>query len=316
MAMLDHLTRGRVFFGVGPGALPRDARMMGIDYRENRLRMEQSMDAVMHLLTSDEPLTVDAGWFKIVDGLLNYKTFQRPHPPIAVAAVSSPGGPRVAGKFGLPLLSLTGQDDANLATIAEHWKIMESRAGEFGTVPAARADWRLVGPMHIAETREQAERDVDHGLDEWIKYFFRSRDYFVVRDEDGKEIADATGVQKIRYTRFGVIGTPDDAIAHIERLQESTGGFGSFMFLQHDWANQAATVRSLELFSEYVIPHFQDGLRRRQEGWAYDASHLDETKSDVRAGMDEARQRHQAEYGAPEAGQDGNSGGRVRVAVP
>ena len=30
---LDHLTRGRVMFGVGPGALPSDAFMMGIEVR-------------------------------------------------------------------------------------------------------------------------------------------------------------------------------------------------------------------------------------------------------------------------------------------
>ncbi len=162
--------------------------MMGIDYRENRLRMEQSMDAIMHLFSSDEPLTMDCGWFKIVDGVLNYKTYQRPHPPIAVAAVSSPGGPRIAGKYGLPLLSMTGQDDANIATLAEHWRVMETRAAEFGTIPADRSQWRLVGPMHIAETREQAEKDVEFGLEEWMAYFFRSRDYFKVYDGDGAEI--------------------------------------------------------------------------------------------------------------------------------
>jgi limonene 1,2-monooxygenase len=298
ITQLDHMTRGRVFFGVGPGALPRDAKMMGIDYRENRLRMEQSMDAIMHLFSSDEPLTMDCGWFKIVDGVLNYKTYQRPHPPIAVAAVSSPGGPRIAGKYGLPLLSMTGQDDANIATLAEHWRVMETRAAEFGTAPADRSQWRLVGPMHIAETREQAEKDVEFGLEEWMAYFFRSRDYFKVYDGDGAEIHNATAVQKIRYTKFGVIGTPEDAISHIERLQEKTGGFGEFMFLQHDWANPAATTRSLELFAEYVIPHFQDQLGRREEGWAYDAANVQETKDHMRAGLDEARKRHELEYGA------------------
>ena len=301
MAMLDHLTQGRVFFGVGPGALPADARMMGIDYLENRFRMEQSMDAIMHLFTSDEPLTMDAGWFKIVDGVLNYKSFQRPHPPLSVASVASPGGPRVAGKFGLPLLSLTGQDDSSIATLAEHWKIMEARAAEFGTTPAPRDEWRLVGPMHIAETREQAEHDVQFGLDQWMSYFFRSRDYFKVYDDNGNEVPDASSIQKIRATRFGVIGTPDDAIAHIERLQERTGGFGTFMFLQHSWANDRATARSAELFADYVMPHFQDGLARRQERWDLEVANLEETKSDLRNGMAEAKARHEAQYGTAES---------------
>jgi limonene 1,2-monooxygenase len=299
MAFLDHLTKGRVFFGVGPGALPGDARMMGIDYTDNRRRMEESMDAIMHLFTSDEPLTVDKGWFKIEEGFLNYKSYQRPHPPMAVASVASPGGPRVAGKFGLPLLSLTGQNGANVKIIADHWQIMETRSIEFGVAPAPRADWRLVGPMHIAESRADAERDVQYGLADWMKYFFRLPvEFLKLRDELGNEVHDATDVEVIRGTGFGVIGTPDDAIAHIERLQASTGGFGKFMFLQHAWANPGATMRSMDLFAQYVMPHFQDGLSRRQARWDYDAVRLKETVGDITSGMKEAQDRHNAEYAA------------------
>ncbi len=70
LAQLDHLTKGRVFLGVGPGALPGDARMMGIDFSQNRRRMEESMDAIMHLFLSDEPLNMETDWFKFVDGYL------------------------------------------------------------------------------------------------------------------------------------------------------------------------------------------------------------------------------------------------------
>jgi limonene 1,2-monooxygenase len=36
LVMLDHLTRGRLIFGAGPGALPTDAYIMGIDPVEQR----------------------------------------------------------------------------------------------------------------------------------------------------------------------------------------------------------------------------------------------------------------------------------------
>lgn len=297
ITMLDHLTRGRVFFGVGPGSLPGDARMMGVDYRDNRRRMEESMDAIMHLFTSDEPLNVDRGWFKFVDGLLNYKPYQRPHPPIAVASVASPGGPRIAGKYGLPLLSLTGNNHVNMQILADHWIIMEQRAVEFGVAPPPREDWRIVGPMHIAESREQAEKDVEYGLAKWMKYFFRLPvEFFKLRDELGNEVENASDVDIIRGTGFGVIGTPEDAIAHIERLQEKTGGFGRFMFLQHQWADRRGTKNSMDLFANHVIPHFQDGIARRQARWDYDVARLSEVKGDLVAGMQEAQQRHEKEY--------------------
>ena len=298
IAQLDHLTRGRLVFGVGPGALPGDARMMGLDYRDNRRRMEEAMDAIMHLFTSDEPLTVDAGWFKLEDGLLHYKTYQRPHPQMAVAAVGSPGGPRVAGKYGLPLLSLTGNNEDNVKIIANHWKILEERAEEFGQPMASRAEWRVVGPMHIAETREQAERNVEHGLVDFMKYFFRLPvSFLTLKDEHGNPVPDATPVEIVRGTGFGVIGTPEDAIAHIERLQRTTGGFGRFLFQQHDWADRQATMKSYELFAKHVMPHFQDGLARRRARWDYDKVRLDEVITDIKEGMQEAQTRHTAEYG-------------------
>jgi alkanesulfonate monooxygenase SsuD/methylene tetrahydromethanopterin reductase-like flavin-dependent oxidoreductase (luciferase family) len=47
---LDHMSRGRTMLGCGPGALPSDAYMMGIDPSTQRDRMEQSLSAIMQLL--------------------------------------------------------------------------------------------------------------------------------------------------------------------------------------------------------------------------------------------------------------------------
>ena len=52
-------------------------------------------------------------------------------------------------------------------------------------------------------------------------------------------------------------GTPDDAIAYIERLIQQTGGFGTFLFLDHNSASVDAKRRSYDLFARFVMPHFQ-----------------------------------------------------------
>src|SRR5919201_6425619 len=59
LMLLDHLTRGRVMMGVGPGALPTDAVMIGIDPLEQRGALEQDFDVLMHLLLSDEPISIE-----------------------------------------------------------------------------------------------------------------------------------------------------------------------------------------------------------------------------------------------------------------
>src|SRR5881409_2756166 len=63
MVLLDHLTRGRVMFGVGPGALTSDALMLGIDAAQQRPRMDEAMGIIMRLLTETEPITYEGQWF-------------------------------------------------------------------------------------------------------------------------------------------------------------------------------------------------------------------------------------------------------------
>jgi limonene 1,2-monooxygenase len=108
--------------------------------------------------------------------------------------------------------------------------------------------------MHVAETREQAIRDCRFGLEKWIWYYQNVAQLPIIPE-------GLTGEDLVRtYADMdvAVIGTPDDAIAAIERLQKQTGGFGCFMLLGHDWANSRATAESFELVARYVMPHFQN----------------------------------------------------------
>ena len=68
---------------------------------------------------------------------------------------------------------------------------------------------------------------------------------------------------------MAVIGTPDDCIAQLERLQEQSGGFGCFLLLAHNWANWAATQNSYDMIARYVMPHFQGSLLNRTESLEY-----------------------------------------------
>ena len=61
--LLDHLTRGRFMLGVGPGSLPTDAAMVGLEPELLRPRLEEGLQAVLHLLESDEPLSMETEWW-------------------------------------------------------------------------------------------------------------------------------------------------------------------------------------------------------------------------------------------------------------
>src|SRR5438874_13250025 len=149
MVLLDHLTLGRAMFGVGPGALPSDAFMMGIDPIRQRDMMDEALEAILALFRSDEPITRECGWFTLRDARLHMKPYSRPHMEVAVAAQVSPAGARAAGRHGVGLLSLGATTTGGFDALGHQWGVCESTAAEHGgTVDRGR--WRLVGPMHIA----------------------------------------------------------------------------------------------------------------------------------------------------------------------
>src|SRR5437773_2181249 len=70
MVLLDHITRGRVMFGVGPGALPTDALMLGIDPSQQRSRMNEALAIIIRLFTEVEPITYESDWFSLKNARL------------------------------------------------------------------------------------------------------------------------------------------------------------------------------------------------------------------------------------------------------
>jgi limonene 1,2-monooxygenase len=254
MVLLDHLTKGRVMLGVGPGSLPTDSAMIGLNPTQTRELLETNLDVVMRLLTSDEPVTVDTGTHKLVDARLHLRPYSDPHFDVSVAAVASPTGPRLAGRHGVGLLSIGATLSADgFDALAHHWNVMEERAATFGTT-VDREKWRLVGPMHIAETREQAYKDVEHGIEQWFGYFQKVA-AFPQMAVDGSNLREM--IDFINTAGIGAIGTPDDARAQVQRLVDQSGGFGAMLLMAHEWANPEATRRSFELIAQHVMPEFQ-----------------------------------------------------------
>src|SRR5438874_12093231 len=159
MILLDHRTLGRAMFGVGPGGLPSDAFMMGIDPLRQREMMDEALAAILALFTADEPVTRECGWFTLRDARLHMRPYTRPHMEMAVAAQVSPAGARAAGKYGLGLLSLGATTAGGFDVLGSQWAVAEEMAAEHGKT-VERARWRLAGPMHIAPTMDQARAEV------------------------------------------------------------------------------------------------------------------------------------------------------------
>jgi len=267
MVLLDHLTRGRAMLGLGAGALTTDANMVGIDASEQRDALEVDTNVLVHLLTNDEPISIETSRYRLVDARLQLDCYSDPHFEIAVAALVSPSGPRLAGKHNLGMLSIAATAEGAFDAVAQHWGALSTRASEFGHVPD-RTNWRLVAPFHIAETKDQAVEEVTYGIDAWCDFMQHTS------STPGMNAQGKTTKERIDWiieSGTGVIGTYKDAIAQIERLwSKSDGGFGCMLLFDHNWASWRAKREHYHIFANYVIPYFQGTTARLQsnEQWA------------------------------------------------
>ncbi len=252
---LDHMTKGRFMLGLGPGALPSDAAMIGLDMPKTRELLEDALDVITRLMRSEDPVTFSNDRWDLRNARLHLRPYTHPHPEIVVAAVASPAGPRLAGRYGHGLLSIGATTAAGFDVLALHWDVMEERAAHYGTT-VDRKNWRLVGLMHLAETEEQAYRDVEHGIAQWFDYFQHTAAFPQMAVGDGTSVREF--IDFVNQSGLGTIGTPAQAIEQIERLvEQSNGGFGAYLQLAHDWANPEAKFKSYELFARHVAPRFQ-----------------------------------------------------------
>jgi limonene 1,2-monooxygenase len=263
MVFLDHMTRGRCIFGVGPGALVADSQMMGIDYNVLRPRMEESLDVILELLTSDEPVNRKTDWFELRDARLHVSSYTRPKVPLAVAGAVSPAGPKLAGKHGVGLLSFGAASTVGFNRLAETWEIVEAQAAASGAT-VERADWTLIGYMHVAETERQAREEVRYQIRSFFDYHHTVAPPLLA---DVDKLSHDELIDGINASGAGIVGTPEMAVAHLQRLVDRTGGFGSFLITSVDWANREATRRSFELFAREVIPHFDGSIPARRQAF-------------------------------------------------
>lgn len=253
---LDHMTMGRVMFGIGPGLLPTDADMIGADIKALRPMLEEVAEILVPLLMGEE-VTHETSWYKLNKARTHLRPYTLPHPEIACASAVTPSGGMLAGKHGFGMLCVAATEAAGFDVLDENWKIANQVAAEHGKVMNPQK-LRLVVPMHIAPTREQARKDVEHGLSRWVEYFDRVAPAGMRGMTGGDPVDILVGAGR------AVIGTPDDAITMIERLQAKQGEFGVMLFQSHNWADWEETKKSYELYARFVMPHFAGTNRNRQ----------------------------------------------------
>jgi len=264
---LDHQTRGRVMFGAGPGLLPSDAFMLGIEVSRQREMMMESLEVILRLMDG-ETVTEKTDWFNLQNARCHLLPYTKPRPEVCVASTITPSGGRAAGRFDLGMLCVAATQQDGFDALGSNWKIANEIAMEERGVAMDPQVLRLVAPMHLAETRDKARENVRFGIQKFVDYFSAINPMAAGQDMSGDPVESMTASGR------AVVGTPDEAIEQIERLYKQTGDFGCFLQLAHNWADFDATKKSYELFMRHVVPHFERANSNRADSlqWAMDNS--------------------------------------------
>ena len=275
---LHNMTQGRAMLGVGPGALVSDAKMMGIETTKQRDMMEEALGDILRLFNG-EIVTNKTDWYELNEARLQMKPYANEPIEVVTASMVSPSGPTAACKYGTGLMSLSATAAPALNTAGTNWDIATEAAKKYGN-EMHRSSWRMIGLVHVAETNEQAIKDVQFGLEEWTQYF---EDVAVVPMVPEDRRSDP--LSHLIESGMAAVATPDVVINQIETLWEaSQGGFGCFLITDHNWAPFEAKLKSYELIARYVFPYFNDLNSQRVSSNKWVAS----SQSDFKASSEKA----------------------------
>lgn len=260
IVQLDYQTRGRAMFGFGPGMLVSDAAMLGIAPEQQRSRLVEGLDIITRLLDG-EIVTHESDWFTLRNANLQLAPYSHPRPQLVVATSRTPTGSRLAGRYGMGILTHGAGD------VQASWAVAEEAGTEYGN-RLDREKLRVVVSFHLAESRADAVKAMSFGLEPWLSYLeaLNPKTYADTRAKGGHD------PEKILAARGGLVGTPDDAVAYLEELWDRTGGFGCLLLTGTNWMDFEATKRSYELLMRYVMPRFNrtNARRERSFDWVYE----------------------------------------------
>jgi alkanesulfonate monooxygenase SsuD/methylene tetrahydromethanopterin reductase-like flavin-dependent oxidoreductase (luciferase family) len=272
IAQLDHMSGGRLQFGIAAGSIPTDMQLLNIDMAagQHREMADEALDIILKIWSATDAFRYEGKYWTInCPPPLNpgdhghmgihLKPLQSPHPPIAVTGFTEFSGTlKMGARRGFIPMSL----NMSPAYAHTHWTAIEQGAREGGLV-AQRSDWRVLREVLVADTDKEARARVKHGpMGHWATTYFlpQFKDLGMLRLlKRDQEMADDDVTLDYLIENNWLVGSPDTVAEKLQGMYEEVGGFGHLMFYSFDFSSRPEWWReSLGLFREQVHPKVAD----------------------------------------------------------
>ncbi|MBN9430106.1 MAG: LLM class flavin-dependent oxidoreductase [Burkholderiales bacterium] len=268
VAQFDHMSRGRLMFGIGPGGLASDMELFDVlDNNYRTERMMESIDTILHLWSHDPPYHVDGKHWKlsltsnVVPELgVGYmaKPYQRPHPPIMMTAMSP-----FSDSVKTAAIRGYGPMSANFCpeyVVASHWKKYVEGCEAAGRQPTGE-DWRVARNVVIAASDQEArDRVMDPNGSNYYYFDYlwkvlKSVNYTAVMKPDPKAADDSVTVEQL-IDSMVIYGSPNTVAEKLLAFRERTGPFHGLLMAMMDGqgANLERERESMRRLATEVMP--------------------------------------------------------------
>ena len=247
VATVDHLSKGRLEFGIGRSGLPGHYQGFNIPYSESRERFLETLEILTKAWTQDR-FSHEGTYFQFHDVCAMPKPYQKPHPPIRMAATTEETYPLV-GRMGLPIFVAPRTISISelkgfIGGYDQGW----AAAGHAG-----RGDVALSMPVYVAATERQAREEAEAST----MHFFRTISEALKKSETRRATAERLG--EISYEDVlreqAIYGSPESVADRLLALREELR-FSSLSA----WMNCGSQIphervlTSMRLFAERVAP--------------------------------------------------------------
>ena len=268
VAQFDHMSQGRLLFGIGPAGLSSDHELFGnTDPKVRNERLMESIDIILRIWREEPPYDiVGKHWqVRITDSIVpslgvGYlsKPYQQPHPPIVMSAMS-PHSQSVAtaAARGWDVVSANFTPEYTLVT---HWQKYLEGCAASGREPDGR-QWRVARNIIVAESDQQA---LDWAMDpHGSNYYYFSylwevlqrANYTIVMKPD-PATADRDLTVEDMIESMVVYGSPRSVAAKLAGLRERIGPFGTLLLAAMDGSgvNHNRERTTMRRLAEDVLP--------------------------------------------------------------
>jgi len=251
IALVDHLTGGRLTVGLGRGYQPYEFARFGLTLEQSRGLFDEGLEVLVRAL-SQPSFSFEGAHFRIPAASLALPPLQRPHPPMVIAA-SSPESLGQAARRGFAVVTTANWFPMEqILPVRRAYEEQLGRAGR-GT---HEADFSCMRFVYVTDSKADMLEAAEQGL--WICRVSggfrdnraRVRDGQVEMDQPPDEPSPELFAERM------IFGDAETCIEKLERLRETLRPTRLLYNAQLGGLPPDRVRRSLERFAERVAPHF------------------------------------------------------------